>query len=55
MAEYAINNSTTSVPAMSLFYANFGYHPRTTWQSEAEVESSCSQNYVNGIYSIHEL
>jgi hypothetical protein len=55
MAEYAYNNSVTSATAMSPFYANYGYHPRTNWQTEAEARNGWSQNYVNWISSIHEL
>jgi hypothetical protein len=55
MAEYAYNNSVTSATAMSPFYANYGYHPRTNWQTEAEARNGWSQNYVNWISSVHEL
>lgn len=30
MAEYAYNNSTTTVTGMSPFYANYGRHPEAT-------------------------
>jgi hypothetical protein len=46
MAKYAYNNSVTSATAMSLFYANYGCHSRTNWQTEAEVQNGWSQNYV---------
>jgi hypothetical protein len=55
MAEYAYNNSVTLATAISPFYANYGYHPRTNWQTEAEAGNGWSQNYVNWISSIHEL
>jgi hypothetical protein len=44
-----------SATAMSQFYANYGYHPRTNWQTEAEARNSWSQNYMNSISSVHEL
>jgi hypothetical protein len=55
MAEYIYNNSVTSAIAISLFYANYGYHPRTNWQTEAEAQNGWSQKYVNWISSVHEL
>jgi hypothetical protein len=39
MAEYAYNNLVTSLTAMSPFYANYGYYPRTNWETEAEVQN----------------
>jgi hypothetical protein len=55
MAEYAYNNSVTSATAMSPFYANYGYHTRTNWHTEAEARNGRSQNDVNWISSVHEL
>jgi hypothetical protein len=55
MAEFAYNNSVTLVTAMSPFYANYGYYPRTNWQTEAEARNGWLQNYVNWISSIHEF
>jgi hypothetical protein len=55
IAEYADNHSVTSATAMSLFYANYGYYPRTNWQTEVEARNSWSQNYVNWISSVHEF
>jgi hypothetical protein len=55
MAEYAYNNSVTSAPAISPFYANYGYHPRTNWQTEVEAQNGWSHNYVNWISSVYEL
>jgi hypothetical protein len=55
MAEYAYNKSVTLVTAMSPFYANYGYYPRTNWQTKVEVRNGWSQNYMNWISSVHEL
>jgi hypothetical protein len=54
MAEYAYNNSVTSAIAIYPFYANYRYHPRTNWQTQAEAQNGWSQNYVNWISSVHE-
>jgi hypothetical protein len=55
MAEYAYHNSVTSATAMFPFYANYGYHARTNCQTEAEAQNSWSQNYLNWMFSGHEL
>jgi hypothetical protein len=55
VAEYAFNNSVTSATTISLFYANYEYHPRTNWQTQAEARNGWSQNYVNWISSVHEI
>jgi hypothetical protein len=44
MAEYAYNNFVTSATAISLFYANYEYHPGTNWQTEMELQNGWSQN-----------
>ena len=36
LAEYSYNNSVTTATQMSPFYANYGFHPRTTWPVEME-------------------
>jgi hypothetical protein len=40
---------------MSPFDANYWYHPRTNWQTQAKARNGWSQNYVNWIPSIYEL
>jgi hypothetical protein len=55
MAESSYNNSLTSATAISPFYANYGYHPTTNWQTEAVARNCWSQKYVNWIRSIYEL
>jgi hypothetical protein len=37
LAEYANNNSLTSVQAMAPLYANYRYHSRTNWHTEGEA------------------
>jgi hypothetical protein len=39
IAEYASNNSVSSANAMSPFYPNYVYHPRTHWQTEGEARN----------------
>jgi hypothetical protein len=39
MAEYAYNNLVTLAIVMSSFYANYRYHPRTNWPTEAEARN----------------
>jgi hypothetical protein len=55
MPEYAYNNLVALGSAISPFYANYGYDPRTTWQTEAEAQSCYSQNYMTWIFSVLEL
>ena len=47
LAEYAYNNSATMVTQMSSFYANYGFHPRTTWLVEKESKNPASKNYAH--------
>lgn len=53
-AEYSYNNSVTSATGCSPFYANYGYHPRTQWPKEGEVQNPTSLNYAHWLKSIHE-
>ena len=39
LAEYSYNNSVTTATQMSPFYANYGFHPRTTWPVEMESKN----------------
>jgi hypothetical protein len=55
MAQYAYHILVTSEIAIFLFYANYGYNPRTHWQTEAKVQNGWSQNYVNWVCSVYEL
>ena len=53
--EYAYNNSATTATQMSSVYANYGFHPRTTWPVEKESKNPASRNYAHCIESVHDL
>ena len=55
LAEYSYNNSVTTATQMSPFYANYGFHPRTTWPLEMESKNPASKNYAHWISSVHDL
>ena len=55
LAEYSYNNSVTTVTQMSPFYANYGFHPRTTWPVEMESKNPASRHYAHWMTSVHEL
>ena len=55
LAEYAYNNSATTVTQMSPFYANYGFHPYTSWPVEKESRNPASRNYAHWIESVHDL
>ncbi|HEY4064592.1 MAG TPA: DDE-type integrase/transposase/recombinase, partial [Puia sp.] len=55
LAEYSYNNSVTTATQMSPFYANYGFHPRTTWPVEMESKNPASRNYAHWITNVHEL
>jgi hypothetical protein len=52
--ENAYTTFVTLALAISPFYANYEYHPRTNCQTEADARNGWSQNYVNWISSIDE-
>ena len=54
-AEYCYNNSVTTATQMSLCYANYGFHPRTTWPVEMESKNPASKNYAHWIWCVHDL
>jgi transposase InsO family protein len=55
LAEYSYNNSVTTATQMSPFYANYGFHPRTTWPVEVESKNPASKVYSHWVESVHEL
>ena len=55
LAEYSYNNSVTTATQISPFYANYGFHPRTTWPVEMESNNPASKNYTHWISSVHNL
>ena len=40
---------------MSPFYANYGFHPQTTYLVEKESKNPASRNYAYWIESVHDL
>ena len=54
LAEHSYNNSVTTATQMSPFYANYGFHPRTTWPVEMESKNPASKNYAYWISSVHD-
>ena len=44
LAEYSYNNSVTTATQMRPFYANYGFHQRTTWPVEMESKNPPSKN-----------
>ena len=55
LAEYAYKNSANTATQKSPFYANYGFHPRTTWPVEKESKNATSRNYAHWIQSVHDL
>ena len=55
LAEFAYNNSASTTTQMSPFFANFGFHHRTTWPVEKESKNPASRNYAHWMESVHEL
>ena len=49
LAEYSYNNSVTTATQMSPFYANYGFHPRTTWPAEVESKNPASKVMPTGL------
>jgi hypothetical protein len=48
-------NLVTSPKAISPFYAKYGDHPKTNWQTEVDARNGWSHDYVTWISSVHEL
>ena len=40
---------------MSLFFANYGFHPQTNWPVEKESRNPASRNYAHWMESVHEI
>jgi hypothetical protein len=53
MAEYSYNNSITNATGFSPFYANYGYHPRTTWPVDVEPKNPASNLYSHYMAGVH--
>ena len=54
MAEFAYNNSTTTGNGMSLFYANYGFHPAAMDPASTEPLNPASQVYAHWIRTVHD-
>jgi hypothetical protein len=46
MAEFAYNNSVTSMTGLSPFYANYGYYPIASNPTATAVHNPASKAYV---------
>jgi len=53
MGEYVYNNSVTTAMGLSSFYANYGFHPRTSWPVEIEAMNPARRNYAHWMVSVH--
>jgi len=53
MAEFAYNNSVMSATGMSLFYANYGFHPTATNPAVVNILNPASKVYAHWMHSVH--
>jgi len=53
MGEYAYNNSVTMATGLLPFYANYGFHPWTSWPVEIEAMNLAGRNYMHWMVSVH--
>jgi hypothetical protein len=53
LAEFAYNNSTTTATEITLFFANYGYHPRTIWPADKDIKNPASKIYSHWMKGIH--
>jgi len=54
MAEFAYNNSTTTGNGMSLFYANYGFHPTAMDPTSTEPLNPASKDYAHWMNTVHD-
>jgi len=54
MAEFAYNNSATTGNGMSLFYANYGFHPLAVGPISTEPLNPASTAYAHWMQAVHE-
>jgi hypothetical protein len=53
MAEFAYNNSVTSATGLSLFYANYSYHPIASNPIVTAAHNPASKAYAHWMYTVH--
>jgi hypothetical protein len=53
LAKFAYNNSVTQATQLTLFYTNYGYHPKTIWTTSEESNNPASKAYVHWIKATH--
>ena len=53
LAQHAYNNSVTNAQGMSLFYANYGFHPQTEWMKEREAQTPGARLYAHWMQTTH--
>jgi hypothetical protein len=53
MAEFAYNNSKHSATKLTPFYANYGYEPRTNWQTNIQFRNPASEMYGHYMTGVH--
>jgi transposase InsO family protein len=54
MAEFAYNNSVTSIMGLSPFYTNYGHHPIISNPMATAAHNPASKAYAYWIHTIHE-
>jgi len=55
LAEFAFNNSPSATTGVSPSFANKGYHPDITVNSDLGLSSSCAQEYTSDLKELHEF
>jgi hypothetical protein len=51
-AEFAYNNSVSTATGVSPFYANYGFHPKTTNPTEVNLDNPSSRVYAHWMHSV---
>jgi len=55
MSEHTYNNSLHSTVKMTLFFANYGYHPQTNWPTSEPSSNPTSQSHIEWTTSVRLL
>ena len=53
LAEHAYNNSATNAHKITLFIANYAFHPQTQWMKEREAHNPRATMYAHRMQDIH--